>query len=152
MAVCGGIGLVAGHLIDQDKAKKKKENQQLALNSQASKEIKDEVNNLQEQRTKEVSKANTLEQQLVQKQNKLNDPNTSEQEKAQIRSEIASLVSQRSAAEQRIKDYDKKIEDLLKNIPGVKDLASQTTDTKKLLIIGGACLAVYLLVIKDKDK
>lgn len=151
-AVCGGVGLVAGYLLDKDEEKKEKENQQLVLNSQASREIKEEVNNLQNQRTQETSQLNNLEQQLSQKQNKLNDPNTPEQEKTQVRSEIASIVSQKSSLEQKIKSYDTKIDSLLKNMPGGKASESQVIDTQKLLIIGGACLAIYLLVIKDKDK
>lgn len=152
--VTGGASLLlclpqAKELWNEDKNKREAENRQLT--NQASKEIKNEVNNIQDKRSQDVSQLSTLDQQLAQKQNKLNDPNVSETEKVQIRSEIASMVSQRSAAEQRIKDYDKKIEDLLKSIPGAKTPGTQI-DLNKLLLIGGAGLAIYFLVIKDKEK
>lgn len=151
MAVCGGIGLVAGHFLDDDKQKKEKENQQLALNTQVSKEVRDQIHNLQEDRSKEVSNMNTLDQQLAQKQNKLNDPNISEQEKAQIRSEIASIVSQRGSIEQKIKNYDKQIEQLIKNLPAMNGSGNQI-DTQKLLIIGGAGLVIFLLLKNNREK
>lgn len=147
-----GIAAGAGYLLDADRKQRELEEKQLNIAGQAGQAIRGEINNIQDKRTQDVSQLNTLQQQVTQKQAKLNDPNTPEHEKVQIRSEIASAMSQASTIEQRIKGYDKQIEDLLKNVPGANNTKSQGIDTKQLLIIGGACLAIYLLVIKDKDK
>ncbi|CAI2191966.1 12302_t:CDS:2, partial [Funneliformis geosporum] len=84
------------------------------LLGEISKQIKEEIGNLQNERSNEASQLNTLDQQISQKQSKLNDPNVSETEKTQIRSELASLVSQRSSSQTRIKGLDEKIESLIK--------------------------------------
>lgn len=154
-ALCGGIGLVAGHFLDLDQEKRNKENQELSLKGEVSKQIKDEVKALQEERAKEASNANNLDQQLAQKQNKLNDPNTPEAEKAQIRSEIAGLIAQKSASEQRIKDLDNRIQGLInsaqKTITGEKELFAINSQTKMMLVVAGTLVVIYWLN-KDKDR
>jgi hypothetical protein len=98
-----------------------------------------------------------LDQQINQKQNKLNDPNTSEHEKSQIRSELASLVSQRSSMQARIKSLDEKIESLIKQgnkaITGGTGLANMELDYNTKLMIGAIIfLVIYFTFIKEKEK
>src|SRR5437763_1408640 len=87
-AACIGGALVIGSAIDSDRKKKENENKQLALKGEVSKEIRQEINNLQDERTQKAGQLDSMEQQLAQKRAKLNDPNVSETEKAQIRKEI----------------------------------------------------------------
>jgi len=99
---------------------------------------------------------NNLDQQIAQKQNKLNDPNTPESEKAQIRSELASLVSQRSSIQTRIKTLDDKIESLIKQgnktVTGGTGLANIELDYNTKLMIGAIIfLVIYFAFIKEKD-
>ena len=156
-AACIGGALVIGSAIDNDRKKKENENKQLALKGEVSKEIRQEINNLKDERTQLASQANTIDQQIAQKQNKLNDPNTSETEKAQIRSEIATLVSSKGSLEQKIKGLDDKINDLLKNaqqtITGKGGLANLEMDYQTKLIIAVVVFAIiYFMVIKDNDR
>ncbi|CAJ0830456.1 7084_t:CDS:10 [Entrophospora sp. SA101] len=112
-AAIGGVYLV-GSAIDDDRKKRENENKQLNLKGEITKQIRDEINNLQDERNQKASQLNTLEQHLAQKQNKLNDPNTPEHEKAQIRSEITSFVSQIDKLKKEINGYDDKINGLIK--------------------------------------
>ena len=157
IAVCGGIGLTAGYLLDENEDKKRKENEKLALAGKAGEAITGQVNNIQNARSEKTSQLNTLEQQIQQKRNKLNDPNTSEQEKIQIKSELASLVAQSDRIRKDIENYDKQIEDLLKNIPtgdnkkgGLINLESMDQQTK---LIAGAIvfLVIYFSFVKEKE-
>ncbi|CAI2201570.1 13460_t:CDS:1, partial [Funneliformis geosporum] len=116
-AVAIGAAYLAGSAMDADIKKRENENKQLALAGKAGEVITNQVNGLQNDRSQKVNQLNTLEQQIQQKKSKLNDPNTSESEKAQIRSELISVVEQADKIRNEILDYDKKIEDLLKNIP-----------------------------------
>ncbi|CAG8644462.1 8250_t:CDS:2 [Paraglomus brasilianum] len=131
LLVCGGIGFLAGSALDADIQKKENENKQLNLKGEISKQIREEINNLQNERSQEASQLNNLDQQIAQKQNKLNDPSTSEQEKAQIRSELASLVSQRSDIQGRIKGLDEKIESLIKQAKEELEDIKQITNSQK---------------------
>src|SRR4051794_10213366 len=103
-AACVGGTFLVANSIDADRKKRENESKQLDLKKGISEEVKKEVENLQKERQQEASKLNNIDQQIAQKQTKLNDPNTSETEKAQIRSEIASLVASKSSAEQSIKN------------------------------------------------
>ncbi|CAI2185952.1 15961_t:CDS:2 [Funneliformis geosporum] len=155
-AAIGGAYLV-GSAIDSDNKKKENENKQLNLKGEISKQIRDEINNLQNDRSNEASQLNNLDQQIAQKQNKLNDPNVSETEKAQIRSELASLVSQRSSIQTRIKTLDEKIEGLIKQgnktITSGGGLSSLEIDYNTKLIIGAIIfLVIYFAFIKEKEK
>ncbi|CAG8735533.1 6238_t:CDS:2, partial [Cetraspora pellucida] len=157
LAICGGIGFLAGSAIDADIQKRESENKQLNLKGEISKQIREEINNLQNERSQEASQLNNLDQQIAQKQNKLNDPNVSEIEKAQIRSELASLVSQRSGIQGRIKGLDEKIEKLIKQgnrtVTGGTGLANLELDNNTKLIIGAIIfLIIYFTFIKEKDK
>ncbi|CAI2182456.1 9779_t:CDS:10 [Funneliformis geosporum] len=138
-AAIGGAYLV-GSAIDSDNKKKENENKQLNLKGEISKQIKEEINNLQNERSQEASQLNTLDQNIAQKQSKLNDPNVSESEKVQIRSELASLVSQRSSSQTRIKGLDEKIESLIKQgnkaVTGGGGLSLLEMDHNTKLIIG----------------
>jgi hypothetical protein len=143
--------------MDDDKKKKENENKALNLKGEISKQIREEINNLQNERSQEASQLNTLDQQIAQKQNKLNDPNVSETEKVQIRSEIASLVSQRSSIQTRIKGLDEKIESLIKQgnktVTGGGGLSLPEMDHNTKLIIGAIIfLVIYFAFIKDKEK
>ncbi|CAJ0882531.1 10666_t:CDS:2 [Entrophospora sp. SA101] len=156
-AACIGGAFLVGASIDADKKKRENENKQLNLKSEVSKEIRDEINNLQDERSQLASQQNTIDQQVAQKQNRLNDPNVSEHEKAQIRSEIAALMSSRSSVEQQIKSLDDKINALLKNaqqtITGGGGLANLEIDYQtKLIIAAVVFLVIYFLLIKDKDR
>lgn len=151
-----GIGLGIGYWLDEDKKKRDNESKAIEQNTEITKQIRDEITNLQDERSQEASKLNNLEQQQAQKETKLNDPNTPESEKAQIRSEIASIISQRGSAEKRIKELDEKIANLIKANPGVGNANENNTSLpkigyEKMLMIGGAILIVYLIA-KDKDK
>ncbi|KLL04789.1 MAG: hypothetical protein MRERV_4c053 [Mycoplasmataceae bacterium RV_VA103A] len=157
LLICGGIGFMAGSALDADMQKRANENKQLNLKGEISKQIREEINNLQNERSQEASQLNNLDQQIAQKQNKLNDPNVSEIEKAQIRSELASLVSQRSGIQGRIKGLDEKIEKLIKQgnrtVTGGTGLINLEMDYHtKLLIAATVFLIIYFAFIKDKDK
>jgi len=152
-AAIGGAFLV-GSALDADKKKKENERQQLALKGEISKEIRDEINNLQGERSQLASQQNTIDQQIAQKQSKLNDPNISEAEKTQIRGEIAALMSQRGSVEQQIKGLDDRINNLLKNaqqtVTGGGGLANLEMDYQtKLIIAAVVFLVIYFMVIKD---
>ena len=152
--MCGGIGFLAGSALDADLQKRENENKQLNLKGEISKQIREEINNLQSERSQEASQLNNLDQQIAQKQNKLNDPNTPENEKAQIRSELASLVSQRSNIQGRIKTLDDKIESLIKQgkqtVTGGTGLANIEFDYNTKLIIGAIIfLVIYFAFIKE---
>ena len=155
-AVTIGGAYLLGSAMDDDKKKQENENKQLNLKGEISKQIRDEINNLQGERSNEASQLNNLDQQITQKQNKLNDPNTSENEKAQIRSELASLVSQRSSIQGRIKSLDDKIESLIKQgkqtVTGGTGLANLELDYNTKLMIGAIIfLVIYFTFIKEKD-
>lgn len=157
LAIYGGIGLLAGSAIDVDMQKIENENKQLNLKGEVSKQIREEINNLQNERGQEASQLNTLDQQISQKQSKLNDPNVPEIEKTQIRSELASLVSQRSSIQGRIKGLDEKIEKLIKQgnqtITGGTGLANLELDNNTKLMIGAIIfLIIYFTFIKEKEK
>jgi predicted RNase H-like nuclease (RuvC/YqgF family) len=159
-AACIGGALVIGSSIDNDRKKKENESKQIEANKQITGEIKDAVNNLQNDRSQLASQANTIEQQIAQKQNKLNDPNTSETEKAQIRSEIAALMSSKGGLEQKIKGLDKQIADLIKSNPNSKQEPglinlpkTQDLDFQTKMIIGAVIfLIMYFMMIKDQDR
>jgi len=141
--------------MDDDKKKKENENKQLNLKGEVSKQIREEINNLQNERSQEASQLNTLDQQLAQKQAKLNDPNTSEHEKTQLRSEITAIVSQRNSIQGRIKALDDKIEGLIKQgkqtITGGTGLANIELDYNTKLIIGAIIfLVIYFAFIKER--
>src|SRR4051812_13274382 len=146
-----------GSAIDDDKKKQENENKQLNLKGEVSKQIREEINNLQNDRSQEASQLNNLDQQVAQKQNKLNDPNVSETEKTQIRSELASLVSQRSSIQSRIKGLDDKIESLIKQgnrtITSGTGLSNMELDYNTKLMIGAIIfLIIYFTLIKEKEK
>ena len=152
-----GIAAGAGYLLDADRKQREQEDKKLALVGKAGETISNEVKGLQNQRTDKISQLNTLEQQIQQKKNKLNDPNISEEEKAQIRSELASFVAQADKLKEEILDYDKKIDDLLKNIPGNDNkkgglINLENMDPQTKLIVGAIIfLIIYFAFIKEKD-
>lgn len=155
-AAIGGAYLV-GSALDADRKKQENENKQLNLKGEISKEIRSEINNLQNERSQEASQLNNLDQQIAQKQNKLNDPNVSKTEKDQIRSELAPLVSQRSSMQTRIKALDEKIESLIKQgkqtVTGGTGLANIELDYNTKLMIGAIIfLVIYFTFIKEKEK
>jgi len=153
----GAAGFIAGSTIDADIKKRENENKQLNLKGEVSKQIREEINNLQNDRSQETSQLNNLDQQIAQKQNKLNDPNVSESEKAQTRSELATFVSQRSSIQTRIKRLDEKIESLIKQgnktVTGRGGLSNLEMNHETKLIIGVIIfLVIYFTLIKEKEK
>lgn len=156
---CAAAGFVAGSIVDDDMHKREQENKKLVLAGKAGEVITNQVNGLQDDRSKKVAQLNNLEQLIQQKKNKLNDPNVSESEKIQIRSELASFVAQADKLKEEILGYDKKIEELLKNIPdgsekkkgGLINLESMDPQTK--MIMGAIIfLIIYFAFIKDKER
>lgn len=118
----------------------------------------DEIDEKMKNREQKISQLNNLEQEIQQKKNKLNDPNTSEMEKAQIRSELALFVAQADKLKEEILGYDKKIDDLLKNIPGADNkkgglINLESMDQQTKLILGAIVLLIfYFVFIKEKEK
>jgi archaellum component FlaG (FlaF/FlaG flagellin family) len=154
MALCGGIGLAAGHFLDLDQEKRNKENKELNLKGEVSKQIKDEVSNLQEERSREISNSNNIQQQIAQKQNLINDPNTPEHVKTQARSDLAALIAQGSSSDAKIKELNDKIKALIDNaqktVTGDKGLSLEMKpQTKMMLVAAGAVIVIYWL---NKDK
>ena len=155
-AAIGGAYLV-GSALDADRKQKEQEDKKLNLAGKAGEAITGQVNNLQNQRNQIVQESEDLIKELQKHKAKLNDPNTSETEKAQIRSEIATLVSSKGSLEQKIKGLDDKINDLLKNaqqtITGKGGLANLEMDYQTKLIIAVVVFAIiYFMVIKDNDR
>ena len=158
-AACVGGAFLVANSIDTDRKKRENESKQLDLKKGISDEVKKEVNNLQDERQQEASKINTIDQQIAQNQTKLDNPNISEEEKAQIRSEIASLIASKSSAEQSIKNLDGKISNLIKSNPANKSDSiinlpkAEELDFQTKLIIGGIIfLIIYFMLIKDSDR
>ncbi|CAG8648579.1 5154_t:CDS:2, partial [Ambispora gerdemannii] len=147
-AAIGGAYLV-GSALDADRKKQENENKQLNLKGEISKQIRDEINNLQDERNQKASQLNTLEQHLAQKQNKLNDPNTPEYEKAQIRSEITSFVAQIDKLKKEINGYDDKINGLIKQ-SGKTITGGTEKGASQLLLYEYGELFKKLEVINDK--
>src|SRR5207302_6460155 len=113
----GAIGLVAGSAIDADVKKRDNENQKLALAGQAGQAIQGQVNNLQDQRNKVVQEAEDLVKELQKHKAKVNDLNATPEEKELGKKMIPIIQNQLDEKGKQVSDYDKKIEDLLKNIP-----------------------------------
>ncbi|CAG8676247.1 9812_t:CDS:1, partial [Funneliformis caledonium] len=67
LAIFRGMGFLVRIAIDADVKKQINENKKL-----------DEIKNLQDEKNSNASQLNNLDQQIAQKQNKLNDPNTPE--------------------------------------------------------------------------
>jgi len=154
-----GSAILIGSSIDTDRKKRENEGKQLDLKKDISNETKKEVENLQNQRNQDASEVNTMDQQLAQKQTRLNDPNTPEEEKIQLRSDIATIMANKSSKEQNMKNLDEKISNLIKsnsitkpgsiiNLPKAEELDFQT----KLIIGGIIFLIIYFMVIKDSDR
>ena len=154
-----GSAILIGSSIDTDRKKRENEGKQLDLKKDISNETKKEVENLQNQRNQDASEVNTMDQQLAQKQTRLNDPNTPEEEKIQLRSDIATIMANKSSKQQNMKNLDEKISNLIKsnsitipgsiiNLPKAEELDFQT----KLIIGGIIFLIIYFMVIKDSDR
>lgn len=159
-AACVGGALLLGASLDSDRKKRENESEQLKANTQITAEIRDVVNNLQNERSQLASQQNNIDQQIAQKQAKLNDPNTSEPEKEQLRGEIVALMADRGTIDQKIKGIDEKIAELIKsnpnskqklgliNLPKAQDLDLQT----KMIMAGVVFLIIYFMMIKDNDR
>ena len=157
--IYGGIGLMAGAAIDADVKKRENENKQLALAGKAGEKITEEVTNLQNQRNQIVQETEELIKELQKHKTKLNDPNATPEEKELAKKMIPIIQNQLDEKNKKISDYDKKIEDLLKTIPGTDDgkkgslvnLGSMDPQTK--LVIGAIIfLVIYFAFIKEKER
>src|ERR1044072_6376249 len=156
-AVGIGAAVLVGSSIDADRKKRENESKQLDLKKDISDETKKEVENLQNQRSQEASEVNTMDRQLAQKQTRLNDPNTPEEEKVQLRSDIATIMANKSSREQNIKNLDSKISGLIKSNPAAKPESgiinlpkAEEIDFQTKLIIGGIIfLIIYFVMIKE---
>lgn len=156
-----GAAVVIGSSIDADRKKRENESKQLDLQKGVSDETKKEVENLQGERSQEANKLNAIDQQVAQKQNRLNSSNLTEPERTQLKSEIAALISSKSTPERNIKELDSKISSLIKSNPLVKPNnlgiinlpKAEELDFQTKLIIGGIVfLIIYFMVIKDSDR
>jgi len=116
------------------------------------------VNDLQDRRNKVVQESEDLIKELQKHKGKLNDPNATPEEKDLAKKMIPIIQAQLDEKTRIITDYDKKIEDLLKNIPdgsekkkgGLINLESMDPQTK--LIMGAIIfLIIYFIFIKEKD-
>ncbi len=149
--VAMGIAMGAGYLLDADRKQREQEDKKLELAGKVSESVRKENESLQNQRTELVKETEDLVQQLNKHKSKLNDPNATEEEKKQANKMIPIIQSQLGDKESKITDLNKKIENLLKNIPGIES-QNQVIDFNKLLLIGGGCLIIYFLFLQDKDK
>lgn len=149
--LCGGIGLVAGHFLDLDSEKRKQENQKLAMAGQAGEVVSNQVKGIQDQRTQVIQEAEELVKELQKHKAKLNDPNATPEEKDKAKKMIPIIESQLDDHNKKISDFDKKIDDLMKNLPGIS-VGKQEFDIKKIMIIGGAGLVIYLLLKNDRER
>lgn len=153
----GAIGFVAGMAIDADVKKRENENQKITLAGKAGEAIQGQVSNLQNARNKVVQESEELIKEIQKHRTKLNDPNATQEDKELAKKMIPIIQNQLDEKSKQVSDYDKKIEELLKNIPGVDDkkggLGIGNMDTQTKLIIGGVVfLVAYFVLIKDKDK
>ena len=150
----GAVGFLAGSFVDADIQKRDQENNKLALAGKAGEAIQGQVNNLQNQRNQIVQESEDLIKELQKHKTKLNDPDATPEEKDLAKKLIPIIQSQLDEKTKQISDYDKKIEDLLKSIPGSDKggLANFQPDTQTKLIIGGVVfLVAYLVLVKDKE-
>src|SRR3954447_95272 len=156
-AAIGGAYL-AGSALDADRKQKEQEDKKLAIAGKAGEAITGQVNNLQNQRNQVVQESEDLIKELQKHKAKVNDPNATPEEKDLAKRMIPIIQSQLDEKSKLISDYDKKIADLLKNIPdgseknkgGLINLESMDPQTK-LIMCAIIFLIIYFAFIKEKD-
>ncbi|CAG8616005.1 6409_t:CDS:10 [Ambispora gerdemannii] len=119
-AAIGGAYLV-GSAMDADRKQKEQEDKKLTLAGKAGQAITDQVNNLQNDRNKAVQEAEDLIKELQRHKAKLNDPSATSEEKDTAKRMIPIIQSQLDDHSKKVSDYDKKIDDLLKSVPGANN-------------------------------
>ena len=156
-AAIGGAYLV-GSAMDADRQQKEQEDKKLALAGKAGEAITGQVNNLQDQRNQVVQESEDLIKELQRHKAKENDPNATPEEKELAKKMIPIIQSQLDEKSKLIRDYDKKIADLLKNIPGNDNkkgglINLESMDPQTKLIMGAIIfLIIYFAFIKEKEK
>ena len=157
-AAIGGAYLL-GSAMDADRKQKEQEDKKLALAGKAGDAVRGQVNDLQDRRNKVVQESEDLIKEMQKHKSKLNDPNATPEEKDLAKRMIPIIQNQLDEKSKEISNYDKKIEDLLKNIPdgtdrkkgGLINLESMDPQTK--LIMGAIIfLIIYFVFIKEKEK
>jgi len=145
--------------MDADRKQKEQEDKKLALAGKAGDAVRGQVNDLQDRRNKVVQESEDLIKEMQKHKSKLNDPNATPEEKDLAKRMIPIIQNQLDEKSKEISNYDKKIEDLLKNIPdgtdrkkgGLINLESMDPQTK--LIMGAIIfLIIYFVFIKEKEK
>lgn len=158
-AAAVGGAFIVGSAMDADRQQKVQEDKKLTLAGKAGEAITGQVNNLQNQRNQVVQESEDLIKELQKHKTKLNDPNATPEEKELAKKMIPIIQAQLDEKSKVISDYDKKIEDLLKNIPdgsekkkgGLINLESMDPQTK--MIMGAIIfLIIYFAFIKEKEK
>ncbi|CAI2201489.1 5298_t:CDS:2, partial [Funneliformis geosporum] len=136
-----GIAAGAGYLLDADRQQREQENKKLALAGKAGEAITSQVNGLQNDRNRVVQESEELIKEMQKHKAKLDDPNATPEEKELAKKMIPIIQAQLDDKARIITDYDKKIEDLLKNIPGVDNKKGglvnlESMDSQTKLIMG----------------
>jgi len=157
-AAIGGAFIV-GSAMDADRQQKEQEDKKLALAGKAGDAVRGQINDLQDRRNKVVQESEDLIKELQKHKSKLNDPNATPEEKDLAKRMIPIIQNQLDEKSKLISNYDKKIEDLLKNIPdgsgkgkgGLINLESMDQQTK--MIMGAIIfLVIYFAFIKEKER
>ncbi|CAI2191353.1 548_t:CDS:2, partial [Funneliformis geosporum] len=139
-AAIGGAYLV-GSALDADRKQKEQEDKKLNLAGKAGEVVSGQVNDLQNRRNKVVQESKELIKEMQKHKAKLNDPNATPEEKELAKKMIPIIQTQLDDKTRIITDYDKKIADLLKNIPGVDNkkgglINLESMDPQTKLIMG----------------
>ena len=120
--------------------------------------MRSQVNDLQTRRNQVVQESEDLIKEVQKHKAKLNDPNATSEEKDLAKKMIPIIQTQLDEKTRIITDYDKKIEDLLKNIPGGGEkkpgglINLESMDPQTKLIMGAIIfLIIYFVFIKEKD-
>ncbi|CAI2189541.1 10684_t:CDS:2 [Funneliformis geosporum] len=156
-AAIGGAYLV-GSALDADRKQKEQEDKKLNLAGKAGEVVSGQVNDLQNRRNKVVQESEELIKEMQKHKAKLNDPNATPEEKELAKKMIPIIQTQLDDKTRIITDYDKKIADLLKNIPGVDNkkgglINLESMDPQTKMIIGVIVfLVIYFAFIKEKEK
>ncbi|CAG8773348.1 27403_t:CDS:10, partial [Gigaspora margarita] len=156
-AVAIGGAYLVGSALDADRKQKEQEDKKLALAGKAGEAIAGQVSNLQNQRNQVVQESEELIKELQKHKAKINDPNATPEEKELAKKMIPIIQAQLDEKSKQVSDFDRKINDLLKNIPDGSNkgggLANLELDNNTKLIIGAIIfLIIYFAFIKEKEK
>src|SRR5947207_1844977 len=104
-----------------------------------------------------AKEAEELIKELQKHKAKENDPNATPEERERAKKMIPIIQNQLDEKSGKVNDYDKKIDELLKNIPGSGGnkgvLTNFQPDFQTKIIIAVVVFAViFFMIIKDKEK